>query len=290
MKGALVFNKYYSDGGMLYMKERLLSELSKRGIELIEPADYAFYGDCGFRSGDLSENKPDFILFFDKDVPLATYYERQGIRVINSSAAIEKCDDKERTLNSLQGTNLRIPKTVIAPLIYDVSSDGGEAFADYLIDTLGFPIVLKHQKGSQGRQVFKADTKDELVALYRENMRIPHMYQQFVGEGTGEDIRVYIVGKKAVAAVERRNTTDFRSNVSLGGTIREIALDDELKALSEKAAEKLGLEYGSVDFIDDYDAPYFIEANSSAYMKNAEAKGIPLAALLADYICKTVKK
>ncbi len=34
----------------------------------------------------------------------------------------------------------------------------------------------------------------------------------------------------------------------------------------------------------------FIEANSSAYMKNAEANGIPLAELFAEYVAEVVNE
>ncbi len=58
---------------------------------------------------------PDFAFFIDKDIYLARQLERLGVRVFNSSKAIEISDDKIYTYQMLEKQQLPIPNTIIAP-------------------------------------------------------------------------------------------------------------------------------------------------------------------------------
>lgn len=280
---AFVRNKYYTDSGMDYVFERLHDEFDKRNI-LLFLADNLFAGfpfeapDCGYA------------VFWDKDAALARALERAGIRLFNSAETTELCDDKEKTFAALAG-KIELPETVIAPLVYDVSSGEDENFLNVVEKQIAYPAVVKECVGSQGRQVYLAENRTELAALHTKLAHVPHIFQRFVsGKCAGSDIRVYVVGKKAVGAVERFNTTDFRSNVFLGGKVSKIPLSDELKKKAETIASILNLDYGSADFICEKGEYVFIEANSSAYMKNAEANGIPLAELFAEYVAEVVNE
>ncbi len=276
---AFVRNKYYSDSGMDYVFERLHDELNKRNI-LLFLADNLYAG-FPFEAPDC-----DYAVFWDKDVALARALEGAGVRLFNSARATELCDDKEKTFAALSG-KIGLPRTVVAPLVYDVSSGEDERFIDFIENEIAYPAVVKECVGSQGRQVYLAENRTELTALHRKLAHVPHLFQRFVeGKRAGSDTRVYVVGKKAVGAVERLNTTDFRSNTFLGGKMSKIPLKKELAEKAETIAEMLNLDYGSTDFICENGEYVFIEANSSAYMKNAEANGIPLAELFAEHIAE----
>ncbi len=276
---AFVRNKYYNDSGMDYVFDRLHDELNKRNI-LLFLADNLYAG-FPFKAPDC-----EFAVFWDKDAALARALENAGIRLFNSARATELCDDKEKTFAALAG-KIALPQTLIAPLVYDVSNGEDERFISLTEKELGYPVVVKECSGSQGRQVYLAENRTELIALHRRLMRVPHLFQRFIaGECAGSDTRVYVVGKKAVGAVERKNTTDFRSNTFLGGKMNKIALSEELAKKAETVATALNLDYGSVDFICEDGEYAFIEANSSAYMQNAEKNGIPLAELFAEYIAE----
>ncbi|MDE6398200.1 MAG: hypothetical protein K2L51_02660, partial [Clostridiales bacterium] len=172
---------------------------------------------------------------------------------------------------------------------YDISDGADERFMEYVANFLGFPVVVKACVGSQGRQVFLAQNKAQLRALRTSLMHTPHLYQRFVrGAQKGADTRVYVVGGKAVGAVERHNTTDFRSSVALGGQMRRAELPESLRTQAEKAAHALRLDYGSADFICEEGNYVFIEANSAAYMQNAEKLGIALAEEFARFVTEAV--
>ena len=61
--------------------------------------------------------RPDFVLFWDKDVNLAKSLENKGVPVFNSARSIALCDDKAKTYLALEN-KLKQPKTIIAPLSF----------------------------------------------------------------------------------------------------------------------------------------------------------------------------
>lgn len=278
---AFIQNKYYTDDGMEYVFARLRDELSGRSVALCMRDD--LYASYPLASPDFS-----VAVFWDKDVALAKRLESVGVRLVNRASVVEICDDKEKTFAALSG-KIELPETLLAPLVYDVSDGTDERFLDFAEKRIGYPVVVKQNTGSQGKQVYLAKNRAQLQALHSKLMHASHLLQRFVhGRAPGADTRVYIVGGNAVGAVERENTTDFRSNVALGGEMRRTELTPSLQAQAETAAHALGLEYGSVDFICENGRYVFIEANASAYMRGAESVGIPLAALYADYLAEVV--
>ena len=65
------------------------------------------------------KTKPDFVLFWDKDVKLARMLEAEGFKVFNSADAIDACDDKSLTFIKLKDTDIPMPVTFNAPLCFE---------------------------------------------------------------------------------------------------------------------------------------------------------------------------
>lgn len=280
-KAAFIKNKYYSDEGMDYVYRALKSEFSEFGISLDLRTD--FYAGYPFTKPDY-----DFAVFWDKDVSLAYRLQNSGLRIFNSARTIELCDDKEKTFAAVCDIT-DLPVTLVSPLCYDINLPDGN-LTDRVESVVGYPCVVKECVGSQGRQVYLAHNRSELTELNNRLAHVPHLYQQFIeGDEAGSDIRVYIIGKKAFAAVKRFNTTDFRSNAALGGKMQTVELSTRLRQKAEKIAAALDLEYGSADFIKRGDDYVFIEANSSVYMANAQKLNINLAAEFVKYAMEAIK-
>ena len=127
---------------------------------------------------------------------------------------------------------------------------------------------------------------EELRLLSSRLKSQPHLYQKFVGNG-GKDLRVIVIGKKAVGAIQRINDKDFRSNVELGGKAIAVELTEDVALLSEKVAEILGLDYCGVDILSDGEKLYVCEVNSNAFFKGfCDATGINIGELYAKYLYK----
>jgi len=282
--GYIVVNRYYTDSGTEYAIRRLIEEGQKQSIELevikSGAVGYEYYGNgreemfylegCKFAFS----KKPPPILFFDKDTKFASAVERHGHRVINQSCAIEICNDKIATYSALSGSKIKTPDTLVSPLIYDVNDGEDMGFLALVEGRLEYPIVVKENVGSQGRQVYLAKDRAELKTLNKKLRHIPHHYQRYYGNSAqcGGDIRVYVVGGKARISVRRTNTADFRGNVCLGATV--VKLDDNeakaYEAVAVKASKRLKLDYCAVDFADYEGEPILLEVNSNAYFESVE--------------------
>jgi len=276
---ALFFNRYYSDEGQAYMKQRLKECFEKRGVEVV-----SLIVNAGIRLASSAILKDiNYAIFLDKDIATARFLERHNIRLLNSSKAIEICDDKVKTMQALQSLkDFPLIPSLFAPLAFKgVPYD--DRFVDVVTSQFSFPIIVKENVGSRGKGIHLAKNVVGLKTLHKKLFYVPHHYQPMVGKG-GEDIRVYTVGGKAVAAVRRVNKDNFISNTARGGKTEKYPLSKELILLAETASEKLNLNYGSIDFLKQDDVHYFLEANSNAYFKAAEELGLEIAERIVEKV------
>src|SRR5690625_1650603 len=97
------------------------------------------------------ETLPDYVVFTDKDLYLARQLELLGIPVFNSSAAITTSDDKIKTYQLLAKVGVQIPKTIFATKTFGLPHAFDDAFFNFIIETFGFPVIIKEAFGSFGR-------------------------------------------------------------------------------------------------------------------------------------------
>ncbi len=161
------------------------------------------------------ENKPDFVLFWDKDVLLAEYLESFGIPVFNSACSIALCDDKGKTYLALKDSGIRMPKTILAPFTYGNIGYNSDTFLASVAEELGFPLVMKENYGSFGMQVYLVHDMEELKDKLKEISPKPCLFQEFIECSAGRDIRLQVVGDRVIATMYRYSQNgDFRANVA----------------------------------------------------------------------------
>lgn len=182
---------------------------------------------------------------------LYKHLEGLGVHVFNTSEAMELAGNKLFTYQILAMHNVPIPKTILLNNIeYPVDIQN-------ITNQLNFPMVVKYVKGSGGLQVFLAHNLGELKLLCRilENVKSKEMivFQEYIESSKGRDLRVVVVGDKAVVGVLRANESNFRSNVHSGGKDSWYPLDDKAKEIAVKSAQVLGLEFAGVDLLFDVD-------------------------------------
>ena len=204
---------------------------------------------------------------------------------------MELCDDKMTTALTLTNCGIPMPKTLPGLLCYDESAPLNEQALRMAARELGYPVVVKSSFGSMGTGVFKAGDFGQLKEAAEKLKMQPHLFQQYIKESKGRDIRVIVIGGKAVAAMERVSEGDFRSNIAAGGRGREIALPEQAKDMAEKAARELGLDYCGADILFGRDGYLLCEVNSNAFFDGIEAvTGVNVAGLYAEHILKVMQK
>ena len=221
----------------------------------------------------------DFVLFWDKDVELATQLTQRGLPVFNSAESIRLCDNKALTYLALKDKGFPMPRTILAPMTFSAVGYPSTAFVDEAAQALGFPLVLKECYGSFGQQVYLFDDLEKLREKVLALAGTPLLFQQLVGNSRGRDIRVNVVGERVVASILRKSTNgDFRSNLTLGGSMEPYAAGEEEARLAVRAVRELGLTFAGVDVLFGPDGPLLCEVNSNAHFKTTlECTGVNMA-------------
>ncbi len=296
MKGLIIINPYRIPAESVRQAERLKEEFNKLGVVASIITDgYTLVKNDGRGSISCELADVDFVVFLDKDKYLSALLEQSGVPVFNRHHAIRACDDKGETVIALSGKGVNMPKTLFAPVCYNQNAVLDGDLIKTVIDELGLPVVVKESYGSMGKGVYKADTAEQLKALYAELKTKPHVYQRYLGSRPGYDVRVIVIGGKAFSAMERFNPDDFRSNIALGGTGNYVEIDSpsysRFKCTAEKAACVLGLDYCGVDLIiDDDGSPAVCEVNSNAFFGEMErVSGKNVARAYAEHILDKIK-
>ena len=283
MKGWLIINTFMASQKFDNLYKLLSDAFKKRGVSLdIKKAE-----DISLEVNKPIINKPDFAIFWDKDIYLAKRLEQNGVRLFNTSKAVELCDNKILMYQELAKNNIRIPRTFIAPKTFEGLGYVDLSFLDKVSNEIGWPIVIKEAYGSFGEQVYLADNKEAATEIIKRIGYKDFLMQEFISSSKGRDIRINVVGDQVVASMLRENKDDFRSNISSGGNGTKYEPDEEYKKLAVIASKALGLSFAGVDVMFGKDGPIICEVNSNPqFASTLKATGINLADFLTDYILK----
>lgn len=297
MKGLLIVNGYmrmakFEEITQLYKQA---SEKYKIEIEVCYTDDmvYGLTPEGAFYS-DLNLEEVQFVLFLDKDVLLAKHLEKLGIKVFNTSEAIALCDHKGKTMQALGGVGIAMPKTLIAPLVFEgmYNKEIEDRYILQIEKVLDYPFIVKECYGSFGMQVYKVESREELIELRAKIADKPHLYQEFIRSSEGRDVRIHVVGDEIVASMLRINENDFRANITNGGQMAVYTPPEAFKEMALKACQVLGVDFAGVDLLfGEEDKPILCEVNSNAHIKNIlDLTGINVAEKIMDYMIKEVTK
>jgi ribosomal protein S6--L-glutamate ligase len=133
------------------------------------------------------------------------------------------------------------------------------------------PLIVKPYMGHRGAGIHVIRNRDQLADVPRPAG--PVLIQEYV-EGSGEDLKVYVVGDE-VFAVRK----PFSAN-SFAEAGRPCAVDAEVREIALRCGRAMGLGLYGIDLIESETGPVVVDLN---YFPGY--KGVPGAApLIADYV------
>ncbi len=210
-----------------------------------------------------------------------------GIPTVNTATVSEACGDKIATSTALAKANVPQPCTQVA---FTPES------ALVAIENLGYPAVLKPVVGSWGRLLAKINDRDAAEAIL-EHKAVLGSYQhsifyiqEFI-EKPGRDIRVFVVGDRAITAIYRKSH-HWITNTSRGGVGEVCPLTPELETLCSEAARAVGGGVLAVDVIEHPERGYLInEINHTLEFNTAQpTSGIDIAGMIVDFLIEVAKE
>ena len=218
--------------------------------------------------------------------------EARGVRVLNRADALLATHDKLLTAHAVDAVGLPHPLTLhLEP--------GAE------LPELSFPCVLKPRFGSWGHDVFRCGSREELETTLEGIADRPWwrkhgaLVQELV-EGVREDLRLVVAGGRVAGAARRIAAEgEWRTNISVGGSLAAATVDPEARELGIRAARAVGMDFTGVDLLPSGDGWVVLELNGAVdfdrryarsgmepYAAVAEALGLAARAILQNDVRK----
>ncbi|PLC68514.1 lysine biosynthesis protein LysX [Vulcanisaeta sp. EB80] len=215
-------------------------------------------------------------------------YEALGGISINPAMSILIGNNKAVTLAILSRVGVSIPNTVIT-----LSGD----VAVKVLNAVGIPAIVKPVHGSWGRLVSLVGGVEDLQLLvrHRDSMGNPqygaYLVQEYVRK-PGRDIRVTVVGDRAVAAIYRYAVNDdWRTNTARGGKAEAVRVDPELEDISVRATKAIGAYYAGVDVVESDGGYKVLEVNTVPEFKNVQrVTGVNVARHIVELVLDLTKR
>lgn len=279
----LVVNGFMNNKKFDELAEMFLAAAKDLSLELKVVAN----SDLLVDTGRIPSCLPEAAVFWDKDIWFARYLEIQGVPVFNNSRCIEVCDDKRKTHLCLLKEDIPMPQTMFAPMTYAKTAFENLDFLHFAGERLGFPMVVKEAFGSFGEQVYLAGDEEELFRIVKTCATTELLFQKYVCESRGRDVRLQVVGDRVIAAMYRHSETDFRANITAGGKMEAYVPTEEECALALAAARAVKADFAGVDLLFARGGPVLCEVNSNAHFKNLlHCTGVDTAVYILKYVAE----
>ncbi|XP_072281962.1 N-acetylaspartylglutamate synthase A [Pyxicephalus adspersus] len=217
----------------------------------------------------------------DSDITVLRHLEKLGCRLVNRPQAILNCINKFWTFQELANHGIPLPDTF--------SYGGHDEFSKMIVaaEPLGYPVVVKNTRGHQGKAVFLARDKHHLLDIsHLVRHDAPYLFQKYVKESHGKDVRVVIVGDQVIGSMLRCSTDGrMQSNCCLGGVGATFTLSEQGKMLAMQVSSILGMDICGIDLLLKDNGSFVVcEANANVgFTEFDQACHIDLGVIIADY-------
>ena len=150
-----------------------------------------------------------------------------------------------------------------------------------------YPLIEKCHISSRGREVFKVEKEGDIEDINKKGYKTRTLLIQPF-QPVGEDLRIIVIGGKAVGAMKRiARKGSYLTNYSRGGRVEKYDLEKDPKAkeIAERVSTHFCLDYCGVDLMRGNDGYWkVLEVNRGAQFQGFEkATGINVAKKLIIY-------
>ncbi|MBK7860520.1 MAG: RimK family alpha-L-glutamate ligase [Archangiaceae bacterium] len=184
-------------------------------------------------------------------------FAMRGAIVMNDARAIARSRNPMRYLQVLAANGLEIPPTRLVHEARDLirlSKSVG-----------GYPLMVKILRGTEKHGTMVCETKKSLQAALEAVLGLGHdlVLQQFLKGG--RNVRVLVLGNKAVAAFEKKKAK--KKGVA---KLTAALLSPTVARLAERAARAVSLELCTVDLLEGSSGAHVLEMNATPALPELE--------------------
>lgn len=191
---------------------------------------------------------------------LAGVLDTQGAAMLNPYRSCTTTQDKIVASRRLHAAGVPVPRSWVT---------GDLALLGHLLEET--PLIVKPHRGHRGAGITIVRNRSELGSI--ASMGAPAIVQEYL-EGSGEDLKLYVVGEEVFAVRKPFSEASF----TVPG--KPVPVTRELRRVALACGRILGLGLYGVDLVETAEGPIVVDVN---YFPGY--KGVPdVAPLIADYI------
>lgn len=275
MKGYLI--EKYTDMGGAYTTGRLLQEAEKAGVDLsvVGIEDAVLKNGVLFHMGK-PLGKADFVINRYKYGVIKDYINSLADYGYNSLKGLNRYINKANELIDLAGGSLCFPGYILGK--------SGISYEE-IIASVGSPFVAKGLLSSQGREVYLISKREEFEKLQKHQRGEELLFQEFIGNSYGRDVRFFMAEGEVIACMERRAKEGFRANFALGGSVRAYPADGRIREIGREIYKRTELKFLGVDLLFGEKDYVFCELNVTPGLEGMEkATGVNVAGKIISCI------
>ena len=208
-------------------------------------------------------------------------FEMMGVYTVVGTDALLRARDKRTSLQYLAAHQLPVPDSVFTAVPENVDS---------MLKLLGdqYPIVIKMLNSTQGQGVILGESKSAAQSVVEAFIRLREeiLLQKFIEESKGRDVRIFIVGGKVIATMERNaQNGEFRSNLHRGASSNKTRITAGEEEMALRAAQLMGLDVAGVDILRSNTGPLILEVNASPGLEGIEGTtGVDIAGQIIKFV------
>ncbi len=253
--------------------ERIREPLADRGVEVghVRVKERSFRVAGGHDASDRAA-APAFDVGFvypSRIMEGAVVDTRLSIPWVNGRDAVLASRNKAGVLATLDAAGLPVPRTTL------VSNPVDESVVVDAVAGFEFPVIVKPNSATRGVGVAKAMDLDSLLGVvdylnlvhdYRATGDKSYLIQEFLPNA--RDYRAMVVDGEYAGAVRRALSTEalaagrWKHNVHRGAEATGVDLHAEGRALAERTAAALDIDYLGVDLLETDDRLVVNETNA----------------------------
>lgn len=291
MKGIVLLNAYTKSAGANRQASRIAEELNALGVQTEMRLNGAFDADI-FSSRVRLAQKPDFVVYLDKDKYLSRLWEKEGVRLFNSADGVEVCDDKMLTYIALANGGVEIPDTLPAPLCYYPDARVREEYCRVVEERLAIPSSLKRVSARGGWTSTSYKILRNLQRSRRNINFFPTCIRNISPQSAGK-IRAFSssAARPSQPCAAATTAISVPTSNSAGAAIPPRSQSRTAK-FPKGRRRLLSLDYCGIDLLEGEDGrPIVCEVNSNAFFNEAEkVTGVNIAGAYAAHIAREMKK
>ncbi|MEE9323026.1 MAG: RimK family alpha-L-glutamate ligase [Candidatus Aenigmarchaeota archaeon] len=216
--------------------------------------------------------------------PVMRFLDHLGVRKPYVAETVIIAHNKFITLEQLAKNGIPIPETYLT---------SSKESANYIIEKVKLPAVIKLLSGFGGEGVLMVDSKEAFESII-ETMKIlkqEMLIEKYV-KNPGEDIRGIMAGDEIIASYKRIAAEGERkANLRLGGRSISHKLTPEMEEIVFKAGKAIKSKLCAVDMIIGKEGPQVIEVNINFGLKGIEkTTDINIAKRIIEFVKDEVKR